>query len=106
MQTVKLLILTPLFAIMGISEFSDGKVHFINSRAKELNRSAGSKVDVQILGQVWYLYVYGQCGICFENNQVGTGHLYNVASTSMQRHDVALTLVRRCIIVMCLLGRI
>ena len=31
-------------------------------------------------------------------------HLYNVISTSMQRHDVASTLRRRCIDVMCLLG--
>ena len=30
--------------------------------------------------------------------------LYNVVSTSMQRHDVASTLRRRCIDVMCLLG--
>ena len=30
--------------------------------------------------------------------------LYNVGSTSMQRHDVASTLRRRCINVMCLLG--
>ena len=35
----------------------------------------------------------------------GTWRLYNVGSTSMQRHDVASTLRRRCINVMCLLGR-
>ena len=34
-----------------------------------------------------------------------TLRLYNVASTSMQRHDVASTLRRRCINVMCPLGR-
>ena len=33
-----------------------------------------------------------------------TWGLYNVASTSMQRHDVASTLIRRCINVMCPLG--
>ena len=33
-----------------------------------------------------------------------TWRLYNVASTSMQRHDVASTLRRRCINVMCPLG--
>ena len=30
--------------------------------------------------------------------------LYNVLSTSMQRHDVASTLRRRCVNVMCALG--
>ena len=35
---------------------------------------------------------------------VGTRRLYNVISTSMQRHDVASTLRRRCIDVMCPLG--
>ena len=34
----------------------------------------------------------------------GTWRLCNVGSTSMQRHDVASTLRRRCIHVMCLLG--
>ena len=34
----------------------------------------------------------------------GTWHLY-VGSASMQRHDVAWTLIRRCINAMCLLGR-
>ena len=34
----------------------------------------------------------------------GTWRLYNVGSTSMQRHDVASTLRRRCIYVICLLG--
>ena len=33
-----------------------------------------------------------------------TRRLYNVASTSMQRHDVASTLRRRCVNVVCLLG--
>ena len=33
-----------------------------------------------------------------------TWRLYNVVSTSMQRHDVASTLRRRCIDVLCLLG--
>ena len=35
----------------------------------------------------------------------GTWRLYNVGSTSMQRHDVASTLRRRCIYVMCPLGK-
>ena len=35
---------------------------------------------------------------------VGTRHLYKVASTPMQRHDVASTLRRHCINVMCPLG--
>ena len=38
------------------------------------------------------------------NIPAGTGRLYNVGSTSMQRHDVASTLRRRCINVMCPLG--
>ena len=33
-----------------------------------------------------------------------TWRLYNVVLTSMQRHDVASTLIRRCINVMCTLG--
>ena len=47
--------------------------------------------------------------ICF-NGELGknipadTWCLCNVGSTSMQRHDVASTLMRRCINVMCLLG--
>ena len=35
----------------------------------------------------------------------GTWRLHNIVSTSMQRHDVASTLRRRCIDVMCLLGK-
>ena len=35
------------------------------------------------------------------DNPAGTWLLYNVGSTSMQRHDVASTLRRRCINVMC-----
>ena len=35
-----------------------------------------------------------------------TRRLHNVASTSMQRHDVASTLRWRCINVMCPLGRV
>ena len=38
-------------------------------------------------------------------NLVGTQR-YNVVSMSMQRHDVASTLMRRCINVMCPLGRL
>ena len=37
--------------------------------------------------------------------QAGTWRLHNVVSTSMQRHDFASTLRRRCIDVMCLLGK-
>ena len=40
------------------------------------------------------------------NRPAGTWRSYNVASTSMQRHDVASTLRQRCINVMCPLGRI
>ena len=36
----------------------------------------------------------------------GTWRLYNVVSTSMQRHDVASTLSRRCINVRCPLGNV
>ena len=36
----------------------------------------------------------------------GTWRLYNVGSTSMQRHDVASTLRRHCINVMCPLGKV
>ena len=42
--------------------------------------------------------------IKIDNNPAGTWRKYNVASTSMQRHDVASTLRRRCIYVMCLPG--
>ena len=38
------------------------------------------------------------------NIPAGTRRLYNVGSTSMQRHDVASTLKRRCIYVICPLG--
>ena len=40
----------------------------------------------------------------FIMNPAGTWRKYNVASTSMQRHDVASTLRRRYIYVMCLPG--
>ena len=40
----------------------------------------------------------------YNPNPAGTWLLYNVGSTSMQSHDVASTLRRRCINVMCLLG--
>ena len=35
----------------------------------------------------------------------GTWRLYNVESTSMQRHDVASTLIRRCLNIACPLGK-
>ena len=41
----------------------------------------------------------------WRTNPAGTWCKYNVASTSMQRHDVASTLRRRYIYVMCLPGR-
>ena len=44
-----------------------------------------------IWDRVWYI-------------PAGTWRKYNFASTSMQRHDVASTLRRRCIYVMCLPG--
>ena len=37
---------------------------------------------------------------------IGTLHSYNVALTSMQRHNVAWTLMPRCLSVMSLLGQI
>ena len=46
--------------------------------------------------------------VIFESGRsypAGTWLLYNVGSTSMQRHDVASTLSRGCINVMCLLGK-
>ena len=46
------------------------------------------------------------CGFSYWSNPAGTWRLYNVGSTSMQRHDVASTLRRRCINVMCLLGKL
>ena len=54
----------------------------------------------------FYLYVitgrkYRECIL----NPAGTWRKYNVASTSMQRHDVASTLRRRYIYVMCLPGK-
>ena len=54
---------------------------------------------------------YSHCKLNFSNSNprlypVGTWRWYNVASMSMQRHDVALTLRRRCINVMRPLGGI
>ena len=37
--------------------------------------------------------------------QTGTWRLYNVAPTSMQRHDIASTLRRRCLNVACPMGK-
>ena len=45
-------------------------------------------------------------GVVVEESQADTWRLYNVVSTSMQRQDVASTLKRRCIDVMCLLGQL
>ena len=42
----------------------------------------------------------------FDSDPAGTWRKYNVASTSMQRHDVASTLRRRYIYVMCPLGSV
>ena len=47
--------------------------------------------------------------LCFHKSDccrhsAGTWHLHKVASTSMQRHDVASTLRRLCVNVMCPLG--
>ena len=41
-----------------------------------------------------------------EHNPAGTWRKYNVASMSMQRHDIASTLRRRYIYVMCLPGKV
>ena len=49
--------------------------------------------------------VHQRVNINLELYPADTWRLYNVASTSMQRHDVASTLRRRCINVMCSLGR-
>ena len=49
-------------------------------------------------------WVCGQTAEWSINNPADTWRLYNVASTSMQRHDVASTLRRRCLNVMCPLG--
>ena len=38
------------------------------------------------------------------NNPAGTWPFYNVASTLTQRHDVASTLMRRCLNVVCQMG--
>ena len=48
--------------------------------------------------------VFDKMPFCI-TNPAGTWRLYNVVSTSMQRHDVASTLGLRCIDVVCLLGR-
>ena len=42
-----------------------------------------------------YIYIY---------NTAGSFHLYSVASTSIQLHDVASMLSRHCLIVACPLG--
>ena len=44
--------------------------------------------------------------LCSLYHPAGTWRLYNVGSTSMQRHDIASTLRWRCINVMCPLGRL
>ena len=41
----------------------------------------------------------------YHNNPSGHTSLYNVVSTSMQRHDVASTLMRRCMNDICTLER-
>ena len=46
-----------------------------------------------------------QMSTYYSDNSSGTSCLYSVASTSMQRHDVASTLIQRCINVMCPLRR-
>ena len=51
----------------------------------------------------WYLVLLRRLA---KVNPAGTWRLYNVGSTSMQRHDVASTFSRRCINVMCPLGSI
>ena len=48
--------------------------------------------------------VLGKKNIFAQAYPADTWRLYNVGLTSMQRHDVASTLRRRCINVMCLLG--
>ena len=49
---------------------------------------------------------FSKCNVCISAIQypAGTWRKYNVATTSMQRHDVASTLRRRYIYVMCPLG--
>ena len=51
-----------------------------------------------------WLSQYIAHGIKFDRMSIpaGTWRLYNVVSTSMQRHDVASTLRRRCIDVICM----
>ena len=48
---------------------------------------------------IWAWSFYNRTSI-----PAGKWRVYNVGSTSMQRHDVASTLMRRCTNVMCLLG--
>ena len=51
-----------------------------------------------------YLYVIHKLKFGIYCFSAGTWRLHNVASTSMERHDVASRLRRRCINVMCPLG--
>ena len=78
-----------------------------NKKQKTKKQLDGIHIDKACIGFI-YLYSpiqtehteYLTC-ICLP---AGTWRLYNVGLTSMQRHDVASTLRRRCMDVMCLLG--
>ena len=96
---------------------------YVFGRAVELFSSSVtnySKIHNHYLSKPFYrykappiitkLYAFTSIFVSVINRQTyrqypaGTWRKYNVASTSMQRHDVASTLKRRYIYVMCLLG--
>ena len=74
----------------------------------------GYKSLIKIVSILILMYVYFVAAILLHYvlciyahgpySPASTRRLNNVVSTSMQRHDVASTLRRRCIDVMCLLG--
>ena len=85
---------------------------------RNVEKIVGFCCTVAVFRQVRYKCIYSGSYLCFmgvtctfffkiafRNNPAGKWRLYNVASTSMQRHDVASTLIRRYLNVACPLGR-
>ena len=81
----------------GIKLYTGNKIHCIvlnvcRLAKKQLYMPHYSNKSIGSIRRWWW------------SQPVGTWRKYNVASTSMQRHDVASTLRRRYIYVMCLPG--
>ena len=63
-----------------------------------------SFISIYLFRGLYTLHIVSAILYKGKNFPADTWRLYNVASTSMQRHDVASMLRRRCIDVMCPLG--